>query len=167
MLVSFPPANLLCFRYETGYFNVYSNRLTGNIPTDLRLRSCVYFDVGRNQLTGTLPDDLGEKFVELRQLHLDHNGFTGTVPDSYMNVGNGRLEAFTIDHNQLGGWLPGKREFYNMLIELTVHENQFDGMAGETCNLEVPYGEMVEFKADCEICRCNDGFFDLCGTTCV
>lgn len=152
---------------HTEYFNLYSNRLTGTIPPDLKFRDCVYFDVGRNQLTGTLPIELAESLVEVRDLHFDHNNFRGTVPVEYNFVGNGRLEAFSINHNQLTGWLPGERERYNKLVQFTLHENQFDGMSSDNCRLEVPYGEMVEFKADCEICICNKGFFDLCGTTCA
>ena len=149
----------------TVYFNVYSNRLNGTIPDELRLRQVVYFDVGRNQLSGRLPRDLGEQFVELRSLHLDHNDFRGTLPRSYNSVGNNRLEAFSINHNRLTGYVPGDRELYNKLVEYTLHENRFSGLDRENCRLEIPYGEMIEFKADCDICRC-DGWFDLCGRWC-
>jgi hypothetical protein len=154
----------LLFCYPV-YFNVYSNKLTGTIPEDLRLRKLTYFDVGRNELTGRLPPDLGETFVELRQLHLDHNDFRGTLPTSYNDVGNGRLEIFTVDHNRLTGYVTGERDLYNKLLEYTLHENQFSGMSSENCRLEIPYGEMVEFKADCDICRC-DGYFGLCDMYC-
>jgi hypothetical protein len=149
-----------------GYFNVYSNRLTGTIPPDLKFRDCIYFDVGRNQLTGTLPVELAEGLVEIRHLHFDHNNFRGELPVEYNAVGNGRLESFSINHNRLSGWLSGEREFYNKLVQFTFHQNRFDGMSPENCRMEVPYGEMVEFKADCELCVC-DGWFDLCGTTCA
>jgi hypothetical protein len=145
---------------------MYSNRLTGTLPPNLKFRKCVYFDVGRNQLTGTLPIELAETFVEIRHLHLDHNDFRGSLPEEYNSIGNTRLEAFTINHNRLTGWVPGERELYNKLVQFTLHENEFDGMSSDNCRMEVPYGEMVEFKADCEICRC-DGWFDLCGSTCA
>jgi hypothetical protein len=74
-----------------------------------------YFDVGYNQLTGQLPNDLGEEFARLRHLHLDHNRFTGTLPTSYIVVGNGRLESLTVDNNQLGGAVPSNFEFLNKL----------------------------------------------------
>ena len=85
------------------YFNLYSNQLTGTLPKDLRFRRVTYFDVGRNQLTGKIPEELGENMVTLRHLHLDHNDFRGTLPKEYNDVGNGRLESFSINHNRLTG----------------------------------------------------------------
>jgi hypothetical protein len=64
---------------NTEYLNLYSNHLTGTIPQGLRLRQLIYLDLGRNNLYGTLPEDLGETFIQLRMLHLDHNQFNGTV----------------------------------------------------------------------------------------
>ena len=145
------------------YFNVYSNRFTGTIPENLRFRQVKYFDVGRNSLTGRLPRDLGEQFVELRELLLDHNDFRGTLPSSYNSVGNHRLEMFTINHNRLTGVVPGEREIYTKLVTYTLHRNRFSGLDSENCRLEVPYGEMVEFKVDCNICSCpSNRFFNLC-----
>jgi hypothetical protein len=123
------------------------------------------FDLGRNQLTGRLPQDIGQAFVELRSFHLDHNDFRGTLPREYNTVGNGRLASFTINHNRLTGYVSGDRQLYNNLLQYTLHENQFSGLDSENCRMEIPYGEMVEFKADCDICRCN-GWFNLCGRWC-
>lgn len=131
----------------------------------MRLRLCKYFDVGRNQLTGTLPNDLGEKFVNLRHLHLDHNSFKGTLPSSYNTVGNGRLESFSVDHNKLTGSIPGERDLYNKLVQYTLHSNRFDRMGSDTCRMEIPRGELVELRADCNVCACS-GFFDLCDLQC-
>merc|ERR1712238_420663 len=147
------------------YFNIYSNQFTGTIPDHLRLRNLFYSDVGRNLLTGKLPSDLGESFVSLRHLHLDHNDFRGTIPSSYNKVGNGRLESFSLNHNRLTGTVPGDREHYNKLVQYTLHENRFSRIQINNCRLEVPQGECVEFRADCNICRCN-GFLNLCDRTC-
>eukprot|EP00536_Pseudo-nitzschia_multiseries_P004287 jgi/Psemu1/187725/e_gw1.70.25.1 len=136
------------------YFNVYSNQLTGTLPQDMRLRAVIYFDVGRNQLTGTLPDDLGEKFVAARHLYFDHNDFRGTVPASYNTVGNGRLESFAIDNNRLTGTLPGNRDLYNKLVQFTLQGNRFERIDSGNCRMEVPQGEMVEFRCVYCICVC-------------
>jgi hypothetical protein len=97
------------------WLNLYNNGFTGPIPEDLRWRQLFYFDVGYNQLTGQLPDDLGEKFVRLRHLHLDHNQFSGSLPSSYTLAGNGRLESLTVDHNRLGGVVPSSFFASNIL----------------------------------------------------
>jgi len=116
-------------------------------------------------LTGTLPESLGEQLVELRHLHLDHNRFTGTLPLSYNNVGNGRLESLTINHNRLTGVVSGQRDLYNKMSVYTLQENQFTSMGSEICNMLIPWGEMPELKADCDICNCTD-FFNICARYC-
>ncbi|KAG7348621.1 two component regulator [Nitzschia inconspicua] len=147
------------------YFNVYSNQLSGPLPETLRLRNLVYLDVGRNQLTGRLPDDIGRSCVELRQLHLDHNQFRGTLPVSYNTVGNGRLRSLLINNNQLTGVVSGERTMFNNLFQFVLHENQFTGIDPDNCRMIIPWGEMSEFKADCDICQCSD-FFNLCDRFC-
>ena len=146
------------------YVNFKSNKLTGTIPSSLRWRNLFYLDLGNNLLTGTLPVDLGEKFVELRHLHLDHNQFRGTLPLSYINVSNGRLEQFTIDHNQLTGAVPDDHELGNKLVMFTMQENNFSEDLGKgTCRLSVfEGGENVETKADCSICSCGFPFCSDC-----
>ena len=146
--------------HTTGYFNMYSNQLTGTIPSNLRWRKLFLLDLGRNQLTGTLPEDLGEKFVELRHLALDHNKFTGTLPSSYINAGGGRVESLHVNDNKLNGGVPGDHLFLNKLVQYTLQNNNFVGnLDKDTCDLAVfMWGEMVEFKADCEICSCKTRF---------
>jgi len=137
------------------HLNLYSNRLTGSIPDDLRFRKLTFADFGRNQFTGTLPDDIGWRCVELRYLYMDHNKFTGTIPYSYPDVGNGRLEVMAMNHNQLTGYVPG--QFYNnKLLEFTVQNNTFTGVDYTACKQSVfDSGEMIEYKADCDICTCD------------
>jgi len=137
------------------YLNLYSNKLTGTIPDNFRFRQLMFADFGRNQFTGKLPEDIGKRWVELRFLYLNHNQFTGTIPSEYPTVGNGRIEAMTFNHNDLTGWVPG--QFYlNKLLEFNVQDNMFTGIDYKACKQSVfDGGEMVEYKADCDICSCN------------
>jgi hypothetical protein len=123
-------------------------------------------DVGRNRLEGKLPKDIGESCVELRHLHLDHNSFRGTLPFSYNMAGNGRLESLTIHDNELTGVVSGERLLYNKLVIFTLYENKFDSIESENCNMIIPRGEMVEFKTDCDICQCDDDYFNFCNRLC-
>ncbi|KAG7348637.1 two component regulator [Nitzschia inconspicua] len=139
------------------YLNLYNNQLTGTIPSSLRLRQLWYLDLGKNNLEGTLPADLGETFFSLIALHLDHNRFNGTVPESYMTVGNGRLESLYLDNNQLTGTVPDSFQLWNNIYSYTLHNNSFSSIGKNTCRLSVfDRGEMVEFTADCDVCSCSN-----------
>lgn len=140
--------------------NLKNNRLTGSIPSNLRWRQLFYLDLGNNQLTGTLPDDLGQTFVTLRHLFLDNNQFQGTLPESYITVGNGRLEQLTVNNNQLTGAVPSEHTQFNYLNMYLLDGNNFDSMSDKTCRLSVFVGgENVEFKVNCDICICRDELF--------
>lgn len=89
--------------------NLYSNQFTGTIPADLRWRQAVHVDLGRNLFHGTV-NVLDDRFGELRNLHLDHNQFNGTIAESLINTGNGRLVSLTLDNNQFTGEVPGNHE---------------------------------------------------------
>ena len=146
---------LFYFIYFAGYLNLYSNQLTGTIPSGLRLRQLIFLDLGRNKLDGPLPSDLGETSVELRVLHMDHNAFAGTIPESYASVGNGRLWELSLDHNQLTGYVPDGHTTWNNMLTYNLHNNSLSGLGKKTCKLSVfEGGEMVEFSADCNICDC-------------
>lgn len=89
-------------------------------------------------------------------LALDHNQFTGTLPLSYINVGNGRLESFAINDNALTGAIPDDHNLFNKLVQFTLQNNNFNDLNGGTCQLAVFIGgENVELKADCDICNCR------------
>lgn len=144
------------------YLNLYSNQFTGTIPENLFLLDLEYFDVGRNYIGGTLPVDIGNNFAGLRHLFVDHNRFVGSIPQSYPLAGEGRLISFFASHNQLTGIVPDNWVFFNKLVQYTLHENNFDSLGSLNCNFNVfSGGELVEFKADCDICTCQDVFCDL------
>jgi hypothetical protein len=49
-------------------------------------------------------------------------------------------------------------------VQLSLHNNSFDGLGKDTCKLSVfDSGEMVEFSADCDICDCQV-LCDRCST---
>ncbi|KAF6247872.1 hypothetical protein COO60DRAFT_1148812 [Scenedesmus sp. NREL 46B-D3] len=72
-------------------------------------------DLSGNQLMGSLPDIIGGPNViyNMRQLHLQHNKFTGRVPDAWSQLqplderGNPDvIQTLNIRQNQLAGPLP-------------------------------------------------------------
>lgn len=143
------------------YLNLYDNNLTGTIPKNLRLRDLFYFDIGRNFISGSIPEEIGIDFVELRYLHIDHNRLTESIPDTIPSMANGRLISFLANHNRLEGVVPDNWIMFNKLVQYTLHENYFDYLGPANCNFNVfEGGQLVEFKADCDICSCNDIFCD-------
>lgn len=59
-------------------------------------------------------------------------------------------------------WVVSHKHIYLSLplsftVQLTIHDNNFDSMTKDTCKLDVFVGgELVEFKSQCEICRCGE-----------
>ena len=149
------------------YMNLYDNKLTGTIPKRLRLSEMTYFDIGRNFIGGSIPDDIGEDFAQLRYLHLDHNRITNSIPATIPPMANGRLVSFLADHNRLEGFVPDNWTMFNKLVQYTIHNNYFNVLGPENCRFNVFRGEeCVEFKADCDICSCNNIFCAaMCSST--
>lgn len=115
-------------------------------------------DLSFNKLTGTLPADIGSDFNRLRHLYLDHNLFTGTIPESYAQAGGGRLYVLTLDNNQLTGGVPTGWEKDNLFLDtLTVQGNQLTEPIDKTiCKFSaLDSGELVQIGAECEICSCK------------
>jgi hypothetical protein len=71
-------------------------------------------DLGFNRFTGTLPSDL-DRFYSLRNLALDHNEFVGTIPSTFPNIGNGRLETLALNNNKLTGSVPSDYQLLDKL----------------------------------------------------
>ena len=72
-------------------------------------------DLGRNQFSGTIPGDIGDKYVWLRHLYLDHNNFVGSIPTNFPKIGNNRLETLGLNDNQLTGVVPGGHQILNQM----------------------------------------------------
>ena len=70
------------------------NAMTGTLPTSLGLLQDLWrLGAGFNMHMGTLPSELGN--TGLAQLSLESNEFTGTIPETYLNLplGKSMLEA--------------------------------------------------------------------------
>ncbi|KAL3941684.1 MAG: hypothetical protein SGBAC_003997 [Bacillariaceae sp.] len=102
------------------YFNVHRNQMTGSIPSNMRLRQMFYMDLGNNKFSGNLPTNLGEEYVRLRHLFLDHNNFEGPVPESYINAGNGRIQTLTLNDNNFSGAFPWNHEVFNRMRKFDI-----------------------------------------------
>jgi len=135
-----------------------SNFFSRHLPYTLGgLASLMYFDVSLNQLRGPLPLGLA-KLRRLNQLYLDHNQFSGAVPDEWSHFG-AQVFDLHLNDNRLGGTLPerwgGGLPFLNVLA---VQNNRFAATVPENlCAMHVflDNSELMQVSADCDVCSCR------------
>jgi hypothetical protein len=160
------------------------NQFTGPIPDDLALTFLLYLDISYNGFSGSLPPDWGLAnggMNSLRHFHVDHNLFTGAIPDSYPKMGKGRVEQFTANDNSFTGVMPGNWTHNDFISSMEIQNNGFTSLGvGErdnsgarvgfgVCDLIVfRGGEMINFDTDCAICNCpapsDTNLPNLCGS---
>ncbi|KAJ0780782.1 putative protein kinase RLK-Pelle-LRR-III family [Helianthus annuus] len=79
-----------------------SNRLNGNLPSDLlSLRSLRYLYLQRNNFTSDIPSSFPPRLIVL---DLSFNSFTGHIPDSIRNLT--QLNGLNLQNNSLSGPVP-------------------------------------------------------------
>lgn len=136
-----------------------NNRLNGTIPENLNLPNLYYLDLGRNFFSGPLPSDWVEGGMNsLRTLYLDYNLLSGALPNQLPQLGNGELQQLVINDNMFTGEVPVKNFQQGSLRTFELHNNEFDKMKGDICDLSIfesQDGTMSVFKADCSICVCE------------
>jgi hypothetical protein len=116
-----------------------------------------YLDLGRNDFTGTFPASWVGQMRKVHHLYLDHNRLTGSLPLNFTLIGSGRLEQLLLSNNMLTGYLPANYPVVDFLQQLEVQRNNFTEIDRSVCELIVfEGGEMVNFRADCDICPCAD-----------
>ncbi|XP_027177468.1 MDIS1-interacting receptor like kinase 2-like [Coffea eugenioides] len=92
--------------------NLSSNQISGSIPLGLfDIPSLRFLDLSSNQLTGSIPTQFGDDIFKseghLLTLNLSHNILSGTVPSSFMLLGE-LLGDIDLSYNALEGELPCK-----------------------------------------------------------
>jgi hypothetical protein len=107
------------------YLYLYSNQLTGSIPTELgNLINLGDLELQSNQLTGSIPPELGN-LSNLQDLYLSSNQLTGSIPSSLGNLSN--LTYLGLQSNQLTGSIPSSLGNLSNLYSLRLQSNQLTG----------------------------------------
>lgn len=91
-------------------------------------------NVAGNQLTGKVPNI--SNMIHLVNLHLQENGFTGTVPEAIQQLQS--IQVLFLSSNQFSGVIPaGLHRLSRTLRGLYLSDNRFDGaVPDELCMLE-------------------------------
>ena len=151
-----------------GDLSLYKNRFTGPIPEWTPIGTLRYLDLGHNLLTGNLTESL-LYHRNLRDLYLNDNHLTGTIPPTLPTLGNLKLRTLHLNSNQLTGPIPedwtNGLPYQKHLLALRLEDNGFcGGLSWRLCGMDVREGmaEMVELGADCSVCTC-----DLCLERCT
>jgi len=140
------------------WLSLHHNQLTGSIPAKLNWWNLFYLDLSSNRFTGTFPSDWTQGNARLYSCHhvlIDNNQFTGTLPNTLWNIGNGRMEQLMVQSNQFTGTIPGNYTIRVMMQILEAQNNSFTAMSNNICEMIVWIaGEMVDMQVDCDICIC-------------
>lgn len=146
-------------RFFAAWISLHNNQFSGPLPLNWNLRKLFYLDLGRNSLTGTIPDDWVEgdnALISLRLLYVDYNNLGGPLPSQWTNLGTGRMKSMILSNNTFTGEVPGGYQVTETLYLYDFQHNDFSSMNKDLCKLLIyEEGEIMSFKADCDICGCQ------------
>nr|XP_043615457.1 probable LRR receptor-like serine/threonine-protein kinase At4g36180 [Erigeron canadensis] len=103
--------------------NVAGNNISGHVPYNLPV-SLRYFDVSSNSLSGELPSD--NFLQEIQVLNFSYNRFTGAIPEKYGALQN--LQFLWLDNNNLQGTLPSALANCTALVHFSADGNAIGGV---------------------------------------
>ena len=104
--------------------NLYSNTLTGKIPSQLGNLSTTLttLNLSTNQLSGSIPSALGN-LVTLQTLNLANNRLSGSIPTALGNLST-NLQTLNLYTNTLTGTIPAQLGQLTNLQTLRLNGNQ-------------------------------------------
>lgn len=155
------------------HLSLGKNKLQGSIPRQITSLPLLEFLSLENEadssnksftmgggLSGPLPALDG--FPRIRELYLQHNTFTGTIPDNFLQGVHDKSAKITIDlgFNNIDGSIPAKLSYFDDLSLLLVG-NEISGIPSEICNkIGWMNGEVAN---SCDSILCPPGTFNVDG----
>ncbi|KAK1274756.1 putative leucine-rich repeat receptor-like serine/threonine-protein kinase [Acorus gramineus] len=114
-------------------FLSYNNFVSHDNNTNIRpffaaLANCTHLqelELAGNNLAGEIPSEVGDLSENLTQLHLDDNGFYGSIPPTFSNLIN--LTFLNLSYNLLNGSIPPQISLMKKLGLLDLSNNHLSG----------------------------------------
>ncbi|CAL9097763.1 unnamed protein product [Musa textilis] len=114
------------------WLDLAGNQLTGRLPTSSdegsgldQLLNTLHLHLNKNQLSGRIPNSLFSSNMKFIHVLLDHNNFTGEIPESIGLVRS--LEILRLDNNYLNGSVPSSIRNLTLLDALNLANNKLIG----------------------------------------
>ncbi|GJN35309.1 hypothetical protein PR202_gb24064 [Eleusine coracana subsp. coracana] len=102
------------------YINISNNKLSGSFPANLGDMAVVELYLGSNCLTGPIPPQPRNITI----LDISNNSFSGTLPP---DLEAKELQTLIMYSNQIGGTIPRSLCKLNLLTDLDLSSNLFEG----------------------------------------
>jgi len=130
----------------------------------MRLGHLRYLDISHNEFTSSIPSDWPTLLLTMRTLYIDHNRLRGTIPEDFAKIGKGWLKQFYANDNKLEGRFPQGWNPIWYLTNIDIRNNRFTrDMPSSVCSMSAfDRAELVELRADCDICDCSRPLCDNC-----
>ncbi|PAN25418.1 hypothetical protein PAHAL_4G299700 [Panicum hallii] len=131
----------------------YNNLSSHDSNTDLdpffrSLRNCTHLqelELAGNDLGGRLPPFIGELPRALRQLHLEDNAISGSIPPNISGLVN--LTYLNLSNNLLNGSIPPDMSHMRRLERLYLSNNLLSGEIPKSIG-EIPHLGLVDFSGN-------------------
>mmetsp|Transcript_14997 Transcript_14997/g.22892 ORF Transcript_14997/g.22892 Transcript_14997/m.22892 type:complete len:1029 (-) Transcript_14997:62-3148(-) len=128
-------------------FQMNNNRLNGTLPIELTgMRQLETLLLSSNRLSGPIPVDDGEtqfqwsNLLLLKQLTIDNNNLTGTLPPSFVLGISSSLTSLNLGLNSIAGTLPPELGRMKHVAKLNLPRNDFEG------TIPFELGRLLELK---------------------
>jgi len=128
-------------------FQLNNNRLNGTLPIELTgMRQLETLLLSVNELSGSIPVADGEDNLQwsnmllLKQLDIDSNNLTGTLPPSFVLGISSSLTSLNLGLNSITGTLPPELGRMKHVVQLNLPLNDFEG------TIPFELGRLLELK---------------------
>ncbi|KAL5555884.1 hypothetical protein UlMin_038120 [Ulmus minor] len=113
------------------FLDLGDNQVSGELPSFGSLPNLRVLRLGNNQLFGSIPEELLDSSIQLVELDLSQNGFTGSL----VGINSTSLHSLNLSSNSLSGTLP---EILRSCVVVDLSSNKITGDISSMLKWEAP-----------------------------